>query len=60
MVTGGGVARTDVGNLEVRWELVPAMVMPHLVPDMGERTAWYLLLTGDQFAGPGSAAHGPG
>src|SRR6185369_15293862 len=35
------------GYPEVRRGLVAAMVMPHLMRHVGERTARYLLLTGD-------------
>ncbi|MFL5341144.1 MAG: enoyl-CoA hydratase/isomerase family protein [Gemmataceae bacterium] len=40
------------GYPEVRRGLVAAMVMPHLLRHVGERTARYLLLTGELIDGP--------
>jgi methylglutaconyl-CoA hydratase len=41
------VPETKLGYPEVRRGLVAAMVMPHLLRHVGERTARYLLLTGE-------------
>jgi methylglutaconyl-CoA hydratase len=41
------VPRARLGYPEVRRGLVAAMVMPHLLRHVGERTARYLLLTGE-------------
>lgn len=41
------VAEARLGYPEVRRGLVAAMVMPHLLRHVGERTARYLLLTGE-------------
>jgi methylglutaconyl-CoA hydratase len=41
------VPEAHLGYPEVRRGLVAAMVMPHLLRHVGERTARYLLLTGD-------------
>jgi len=41
------VAEARIGYPEVRRGLVAAMVMPHLLRHVGERTARYLLLTGE-------------
>src|SRR5205823_14195109 len=41
------VPEARLGYPEVRRGLVAAMVMPHLLRHVGERTARYLLLTGD-------------
>src|SRR5437867_3357475 len=41
------VPQAKFGYSEVRRGLVPAIVMPHLLRHVGERTARYLLLTGE-------------
>ena len=41
------VPAAKLGYPEVRRGLVAAMVMPHLLRHVGERTARYLLLTGE-------------
>jgi methylglutaconyl-CoA hydratase len=46
------------GYPEVRRGLVAAMVMPHLLRHVGERTARYLLLSGDVITGEAAAACG--
>src|SRR5262249_41307295 len=43
----GAVPEARFGYPEVRRGLVAAMVMPHLLRHVGERTARYLLLTGE-------------
>ena len=45
------IPEAKFGYPEVRRGLVAAMVMPHLLRHVGERTARYLLLTGELIAG---------